>query len=42
MLHQTLLRLAIGLNELNIADITHAIFLQSRDDAAATVDELFF
>ena len=43
MLHQTLLWLTSGLNELNIGDITCTIFLQRRiDDAASTVDQLFF
>ena len=43
MLHQSLLRLATWLNELNIRDIACAIFSQRRiDDTAAPVDQLFF
>ena len=43
MLHQALLWLACGLNELNISDISNTIFLQRRiDNAASPVDQLFF
>ena len=42
MLHQSLLRLATRLNELNICDIACAIFSQRRiDDTATPVDQLF-